>query len=50
MKKYFNYKIQITYLKRNSITFSNYFGNQGENTSSESNCNTNYFVEDEMFD
>ena len=29
---YFNYKIQITFLKSNSNTFCNYFGYDGQNT------------------
>ena len=31
-KMYFNYKIQITFLKSNSNTFFNYFGYHGQNT------------------
>ena len=31
-KMYFNYKIQITFLKSNSNTFFNYFGYDGQNT------------------
>jgi len=31
-KKYFNYKIQNTFLKSNSNTFLNYFFYEGQNT------------------
>jgi len=31
-RPYFNYKIQITFLKSNSNTFFNYFGYDGQNT------------------
>jgi len=31
-KMYFNYKIQITFLKSNPNTFFNYFGYDGQNT------------------